>query len=225
MIVPRFTFVIPVLNEASNLEVTLKYLRLAFPNSEIIVVDGGSDDCTSEVAREYSDLYLNTSPGRASQMNKGAYSAQGEHLVFLHADTVPSFTESDLDKELLTSTLWGFCEIRLSKEHFIYKSIAWFINRRSLMTSVASGDQMLFVRRAVFLAIGGYDEIPLMEDISLSKRLRLMSKPKVVPRNVVSSSRRWEKKGVGRTIVLMWVLRLAYFFGIAPSFLRRFYHS
>ena len=215
---------IPVLNEASNLEVTLKYLRSAFPNVEIIVVDGGSDDCTSEVAIKYSDLYLSTSPGRANQMNKGAFSAKGEYLIFLHADTVPSFTESDLDKELLTPSLWGFCEIRLSKEQFIYKSIAWFINRRSVMTSVASGDQMLFVRRAVFLAIGGYEDIPLMEDINLSKRLRLMSKPKVIQRNVVTSSRRWEKRGIARTIVLMWLLRLAYFFGIAPSFLRRLYY-
>lgn len=218
-----FSFVIPVLNEADNVGHTLTILKSRFPNSETIVVDGGSGDGTDEIVKRDCDLFLESSPGRATQMNLGASFAKGEYVVFLHADTVPDFSEEEFSDKLLFSTIWGFFRVRLSGEKNIYKVISSLINKRSEITSVCSGDQMIFVRRAVFDALGGYGDLPLMEDIYLSKQLRVISKPQIMSFRVVSSSRRWEEHGVIKTIVLMWILRFAYFCGVSPSAFKKFY--
>jgi len=218
-----FSFVIPVLNEADNVGHTLTILKSRFPNSETIVVDGGSGDGTDEIVKCDCDLFLESSPSRATQMNLGASVAKGEYVVFLHADTVPDFSEEEFSDKLLFSTIWGFFRLQLSGKKIIYKVISSLINKRSEITSVCSGDQMIFVRRAVFDALGGYGDLPLMEDIYLSKQLRIISKPQVMSFRVVSSSRRWEEHGVIKTIVLMWVLRFAYFCGVSPKALKKFY--
>ena len=218
-----FSFVIPVLNEADNIGHTLAILKSRFPNSETIVVDGGSSDGTDEIAKKDCDIFLESSAGRATQMNLGALRAQGEVLFFLHADTVPDFSEAEFSDQLSLSTIWGFCRLKLSGQKIIYKVISSLINKRSEITYVSSGDQMIFVRRAVFDALGGYGNLSLMEDIYLSKQLRVISKPQVMSLEVVSSSRRWEENGVIRTIVLMWTLRAAYFCGVSPNLLKKFY--
>ncbi len=217
------SFVIPVLNEIDNVSRTLRLLKSRFPNSETIVVDGGSSDGTDEIAKSECDLFLRSSPGRAVQMDLGASFAKGEYLIFLHADTVPEFDEEEFSEQLLFSTIWGFFRLQLSEGKNIYKVISLLINKRSKITSVCSGDQMIYVRRAVFHALGGYGDIPLMEDIFLSKQLRIISKPQVMSLRVVSSNRRWEENGVIRTIVLMWALRLSYFCGVPPNLLKKFY--
>ena len=218
-----FSFVIPVLNEAGNLGYTLAILKSRFPNSETIVVDGGSSDGTNEIAKRDCDIFLESSPGRATQMNLGASRAQGEVLFFLHADTVPDFSEAEFSDQLSLSTIWGFCRVKLSGEKIIYKVISSLINKRSEITYVSTGDQMIFIRRAVFDALGGYGNISLMEDIYLSKQLRVISKPQVMSLEVVTSSRRWEENGVIKTIALMWTLRAAYFCGVPPNFLKKYY--
>ena len=220
---PTFSFVIPVLNEAGTIGRTLKILRLKFQNSETIVVDGGSGDGTREIAKRHCDLFLESSPGRATQMNLGASFAKGEYLFFLHADTIPDFTEEEFSDQLLFSTIWGFFRIQLSGKKTIYKILSSLINKRSAITSVATGDQLIFVRRAVFDAIDGYREIPLMEDVYLSKQLRIISRPQVMPFRVVTSSRRWKDNGLIKTIVLMWAMRFAYFCRVSPNVLKKFY--
>ncbi len=218
-----FSFVIPVLNEADNIGHTLAILKSRFPNSETIVVDGGSSDGTDEIAKKDCDIFLESSASRAKQMNLGALRAQGEVLFFLHADTIPDFSEAEFSDQLSLSTIWGFCRLKLSGQKTIYKVISSLINKRSEITSVSSGDQMIFVRRAVFNVLGGYGNLSLMEDIYLSKQLRVISKPQVMSLEVVSSSRRWEENGVIRTIALMWTLRAAYFCGVSPNLLKKFY--
>lgn len=160
--------------------------------------------------------------GRARQMNMAAAVASGEFLLFLHADTrLPA--DFDPDHLLLDEAIWGFFPVSLSGERLMFKIISRFINGRSRLSSVATGDQCLWVRRSLFLALGGFRDIPLMEDVALSKQLRRFGSPGIAGQPVCTSSRRWQQQGVWRTILLMWSLRLAYFLGLSPSRLARWY--
>ena len=219
------SFVIPVLNEADGIAPLLRDLRARYPAAELVVVDGGSDDQTLAAARPHCDRVLHSAPGRAVQMNAGAQVAVGDYVFFLHADSSPRVPAERLSLYLTGEPVWGFCPVRLSGDLPAFRVIEWFISRRSRLTRVATGDQMLFVRRELFLALGGYDTIPLMEDVALCKRLRHIADPLVLAEPVHTSSRRWERRGVARTVVQMWCLRLAYFVGVSPSRLRRYYYG
>ena len=219
------TFVIPVLNEAPGIAALLEQLARDYPAAERIVVDGGSDDDTLRLATGLADRVLGSEAGRARQMNGGAAAASGEYLFFLHADTRPTLAQAQLLQALAREPAWGFSPVRLSGAAPAFRIIEWFINRRSALTGVGTGDQMIFVRREAFNAIGGFDDIPLMEDVALCKRLRRHARPQLLAEPVVTSSRRWEQDGVVRTVLLMWRLRLAYFLGASPQRLWRQYHG
>jgi rSAM/selenodomain-associated transferase 2 len=219
------SFVIPVLNEQDAVVHLLRYLRQQFPSSQLIVVDGGSCDRTVALALPLCDLVLLSARGRAMQMNMGGQVASSDYLVFLHADSQPSCSAAQLDAHLAKRPQWGFCRAHLSGPQAMFRIIEWFMNQRSRLTSVATGDQMLFVQKSLFDATGGFDVIPLMEDVAYCKRLRRLAPPLIVAESVLTSSRRWEEGGVLRTVVRMWLLRLAYFIGVAPATLQRYYRA
>lgn len=215
-------FVIPVLNEQDRIAGLLSHLRAHFPRSELTVVDGGSGDRTVAAALPLCTRLLVSEAGRAAQMNLGGQVSDTDYLCFLHADSLPGVSHGQLQAYLANQPQWGFCRVRLSSPRRVFRVIEWFMNGRSRLTAVATGDQMLFVKRAVFERSGGFDPIPLMEDVAYSKRLRRLARPLVIAEPVLSSSRRWEQRGVVRTVVSMWGLRLAYFAGVSP---KRLWHE
>lgn len=221
-----FSFVLPVLNEEAGLANALVELRRLFPDSELIVVDGGSTDRSVEVAQALCDSVLNCDRGRAKQMNLGAAKASREWLCFLHADTMPRFDSEQLaDAVSLQVNPWGFFRVQLRGASRFLPMVAWSMNKRSKLTSVATGDQMLLINREFFQQHVGFADIPLMEDVEMCKRLRVHSKPTVFPLWVVSSGRRWDQHGAVPTIIRMWMLRLAYWSGVSPSRLWSFYYG
>ena len=222
----RISIVIPTLNEAANIEATLVRLQpLRGRGHELIVADGGSRDGTHRLARPLADRVVTARRGRARQMNAGAQAARGEVLLFLHADTRLPMDADRLILEGLerTGLAWGRFDVRIDGRHALLGVVAWFMNHRSRLTSVCTGDQSIFVRREVFARVGGYPSIELMEDIALSKLLRRQSRPLRIADAVLTSARRWETRGVLRTVALMWWLRLRYFFGASPAHLLRLY--
>ncbi|RLQ23240.1 glycosyltransferase [Seongchinamella sediminis] len=222
---PTCSFIIPTLNEAGAIAGLLTELRAQYPRAQLVVVDGGSSDATCSLAQALCDLLLQSSPGRAAQMNAGLQAASGDYLFFLHADSLPSVPESALAGYLRASPRWGFCRLRLSGDEWWCRLISVFINGRSRLTRIATGDQMLFFQRASLLAAGGFDNQPLMEDVAICKRFRRDSRPLVISEPVSTSSRRWREYGVLRTVVTMWGLRLAYFLGVSPQRLWRYYYG
>lgn len=219
------SFILPVLNEQGRIATTLTQLRRQYPAAQLVVVDGGSHDDTVQNARPLCDQLLETSPARALQMNAGAAAATGAYLFFLHADSQLAITSSELQAALGTRPKWGFCRVRLSGTHPMFGVIAGCMNVRSAVTRVATGDQMLFVEREVFIETGGFDLLPLMEDVAFSKRLRKIAAPLILKPAVLTSSRRWQEHGICRTILEMWWLRLAYFVGVSPQYLWRRYYG
>ena len=158
-------------------------------------------------------------------MNLGARVASARYLFFLHADSSPGVDARALQTYLQGDPAWGFCRLRLSGQRRVFRVIEWFINWRSRATYIGTGDQMLFMRRDVFAASGGFDEQPLMEDVACCKRLRRTGAPLIIAEPVVTASRRWEERGVMRTVLQMWALRLAYFLGASPERLWRHYYG
>ena len=222
----KVSVIVPVLNEASGITTTLERLRdVRTKGHEVIVVDGGSTDGTSEQARPLADLVLTTPAGRARQMNTGARAASGEVLWFLHADTLaPVDAIDDISTALADrQRCWGRFDVRLSGSSWLFRIIEQAMNLRSSLTRIATGDQGIFVTRDAFGSVSGFSEIPLMEDIEISKRLRQLSAPACLGTRLVTSSRRWEQNGIMRTVLLMWRLRLAYFLGASPEALAKRY--
>lgn len=218
--------IIPVRNEAQALPLLLADLAaLRAAGAQLIVVDGGSDDGTCELAAKHADLLLQTEPGRARQMNAGAAAASGEYLWFVHADTrVGAQCIERLLAALIERPCWGRFDVRLSGSGLALRLIGSMINVRSRLTGVASGDQGIFVARPTFEALGGYAQIPLMEDLNLCRQLKRLARPRCLRPPLSTSSRRWERYGVWRTVWLMWRLRLAYYRGVDPEQLARQYH-
>ena len=219
------SFVIPVLNEEGAVADLLRDLRQRYPHSQLIVVDGGSRDRTVALALPLCDQLLLMATGRARQMNLGGQVACMPYVCFLHADSRPGVSASALEAYLVARPAWGFCRVRLSGERLPFRIIEWFMNQRSRITAVATGDQMVFVQKTVFDESGGFDDIPLMEDVAYCKRLRRLQAPLIIEAPVLTSSRRWEEGGVVRTVLRMWLLRLAYFLGVAPATLWRYYYG
>jgi len=222
----RLSVVVPALNEAAGIEATLDALApLRARGHEVIVVDGGSNDDTAARARAKGALVLGAPRGRASQMNAGAARTHHDTLVFLHAD---SRLPADADRQVLaglaaSGRAWGRFDVAIAGRSPWLGVVASFMNRRSRLTGIATGDQAMFVRRDAFRRVGGFPEIALMEDIELSRRLKRLSPPLCLAACAVTSGRRWEAQGVWRTILRMWRLRLAYFLGADPERLRRAY--
>ena len=192
---------------------------------EVIVVDGGSRDRTPDLARPLADIVLAAPRGRASQMNAGAARASGDVLLFLHADTrlPPAADGLVLDGLRRSACHWGRFDVTIAGKSPTLRLVAALMNLRSRVSGIATGDQAIFVTREAFAAVGGYPDIALMEDIALSRRLKSVSRPLCLKQRVTTSGRRWDERGVFRTILLMWRLRLAYFLGAEPAALARRY--
>ena len=223
---PLLSIIIPTWNESSCIATTLTLLQPIRQWSEIIVVDAGSEDSTQELARPLADLVITSEKGRAVQMNTGANSANGQYLLFLHADTqMPLTTQSALFTTLKQTPVWGRFDIALSGQTIILQIVATFMNWRSRLTGIATGDQGIFVQQTQFTTIGQFPNIALMEDIAISRKLRKVSRPTCIAQPLITSSRRWESAGSMATIMLMWRLRLQYFFGTDPEKLAHIYQS
>jgi rSAM/selenodomain-associated transferase 2 len=222
----RLSIIMPVLDEGERIVVALDALAdLRALGVEVIVVDGGSSDATVQRARLRADRVLTAPRGRALQMNAGAEKATGDVLLFLHADTrLPAAAElvvlGGLER---SSRAWGRFDVAIAGRHPLLAVVSRLMNIRSRTTGIATGDQAIFVKRDVFVAAGGFPAIPLMEDIALCKRLKRVGPPLCLSERVTTSGRRWEQHGVLRTILLMWRLRLSYFFGADPALLARRY--
>jgi rSAM/selenodomain-associated transferase 2 len=220
--------VMPALDEAAGIAASLAGLqRLRAAGSEVIVVDGGSRDATPAIAAPLADRVIPSPRGRAAQMNAGARAARGSVLVFLHADTVvPPGALEGLEARLEASgRSWGRFDVSIAGAGPLLGLVAFLMNARSRLTGIATGDQAIFMRRAAFDRAGGFPEIPLMEDIALSKILKHESPPLCLRERVVTSGRRWRRHGTVRTIALMWWLRLAYALGADPHRLARRYEA
>lgn len=222
------SIIIPVLNESKTLSTQLALLQhLREAGHEIIVIDGGSQDDSANIATPYVDQLISSECGRAKQMNKGAACAKHNYLLFLHIDTtLPEQVLQSLQKAFSnTSSRWGRFDVRLSGQHILYRCIEWLMNKRSRITGIVTGDQAMFVSQQMFKEVGGFPDIPLMEDITLSRSLKKISAPICLSDIVISSSRRWQEHGIVRTIFFMWSLRLAYFFGVSPAVLAKRYYQ
>jgi rSAM/selenodomain-associated transferase 2 len=218
--------IIPVLDEAATIEAALQTLApLRERGAEIIVVDGGSGDDTAARAAPLADRVVVSPRGRATQMNAGTAVARGDVLLFLHADTrlPPEADRIVLDALARTRRAWGRFDVTIEGRHPLFPVIAAAMNTRSRLTGITTGDQAMFVTREAFNTVGGFPAIALMEDITLARNLKRVSRPLSLRERVTTSGRRWEKRGVLSTILLMWRLRLAYFFGAKPKELARRY--
>lgn len=221
------SIVVPVLDEAANLERLLPDLAARCPGAEVIVVDGGSADATIAVARRHPAVrVVSATRGRARQMNAGGRVASGDVLLFLHADTaLPDGAVEAIRGALADpAVVGGRFDVRFTSGRWPFRVIAAMMNRRSRLSGISTGDQGIFVRRAAFEALGGYPDMPLMEDIELTRRLKRLGRLAPLTERVTTSSRKWEREGIARTIALMWSLRFLYFCGTSAERLHRWYY-
>lgn len=223
----KISFILPVLDEAELIVEQLRLLQAYRQKGhEVLVIDGGSSDSTAELATALADVVETTIPGRSRQMNHGAELADGDIFLFLHIDT--SLPEA-ADKLILRAlgndqAAWGWFDVRLSSGRYPFRLIAWMMNVRAGISSVCTGDQALFVTRKLFEEVGAFPALPLMEDVAISKKLRRLASPVRIAQAAVTSSRRWEERGLFKTVLLMWKLRLLYFLGVSPTRLVTMYY-
>jgi len=222
----KVSIITPVFNEENHLPEFLNKLQ-CFRNKghEVIVVDGGSNDNSLMLAQYGSDQVIVSKAGRALQMNNGANVATGDVFLFLHCDTfLPDDALNEIISNVQKENYWGHFDVRLSSNKFVFRIIERLMNLRSRLSSIATGDQAIFIERKLFNQVAGFPEIALMEDIAISRLLKKQSSATCLKQKVITSSRRWENNGVVATVLLMWKCRLLYFFGVSPDKLRQKYH-
>ncbi len=217
--------VMPVLNEAASLAESLRALQpLRQRGASLVVVDGGSTDGSFDIADRVADRTLSAARGRASQMNAGAAARPCRIILFLHADTrLPDGAYELVLEAIADGHAWGRFDVRIDSHRPPLRWVGRLMNLRSRLTGIATGDQAMFMTRAAFHAVGGFPALALMEDIEMSRRLKRIGRPACLRDCVLTSARRWEQGGVGRTVWLMWRLRAAYFFGADPARLAQRY--
>jgi rSAM/selenodomain-associated transferase 2 len=222
---PALSIVMPALNEAAGIEATLHALQpLRERGVEVVLADGGSSDDTAARAAPWVDAVTTSARGRALQMNAGAALARADALLFLHADTrLPPLADVQVLQALAGGAGWGRFDVRIDGRPWMLRVVAAMMNLRSRLTGIATGDQAIFVARARFDQVGGFPVQPLMEDIEISRRLLRLGRPACLRAQVCTSGRRWEQRGVWRTIVLMWRLRWRYWRGESPAQLAKAY--
>ena len=218
--------IVPVLNEEQSLQQHIAKFKALEKDCYIIFCDGDSDDETCVLLQKHALNYCHSPRGRALQMNAGASACDSDILVFIHADTTISSSDIELMKETMQdkSIVGGRFDVHLSGDQFTFRIIEFMINIRSRMTGISTGDQCQFVRRSVFEEMGGFPEQALMEDVEFSKQLKRYGKIACLKNKVVTSSRRWKKHGMIKTVILMWKLRLLYWLGTPPEKLADIYH-
>ncbi|QDL36419.1 TIGR04283 family arsenosugar biosynthesis glycosyltransferase [Rhodoferax sediminis] len=216
---PSLCIIVPVLDEAQTLAQRLQALqRFRQRGARVVVVDGGSQDDTLDIARAHADLALLAPRGRASQMNAGAAACPADVLLFLHADTeLPDNADALVRRATLGPFAWGRFDVRIASDRPLLRMVTVMMNCRSRWTGIATGDQALFVRHDRFRQVGGFPDLSLMEDVAISKVLKRHGPPACLTERVITSARRWERHGIWRTILLMWRLRAAYFLGADPE--------
>lgn len=219
------SIIIPVLNEGVGISSTLQALAgLRARGVNVIVVDGGSRDDSLVQAKKFADHALQGPKGRARQMNTGAALTHADVLLFLHADTqLPEAADTLVLAAIGDGACWGRFDVTIVGESRMLRVVAAMMNLRSRLSGIATGDQAIFVQREAFQAVGGFPDQPLMEDIELSRRLSRLGAPACLRARVRTSGRRWEIRGVWRTILLMWRLRWRYWRGASPEQLARAY--
>ena len=224
----KISIIIPILNEEKFLLKQQSYLKtLSDLGHEIIIVDGGSSDNSQSAAQTITTKYISTKASRGYQQHAGAEISTNDTLVFLHIDTeLQIATIKNMCDALSDSTSkWGRFNVAFSNQRFIFKVIAWLMNKRSCMSGIVTGDHALFINRKVYFSSDGFADMPLMEDIEFSKRLKKHSHPICLNDVVITSSRKWENDGVIKTVLLMWRLRIFYFLGAPVHRLAEQYYS
>jgi len=218
--------IIPIYNEVNNIE---NYLSTLKNHSfyEWIIVDGGSHDGTQGLLAQHGVPWMQGRKGRAMQMNDGAAQCKSDVLLFLHIDTqLPPQASDAIQAAMINPDMvGGRFDVRLDATSSVFRMIEKFINWRSRLSRISTGDQAMFVRRTVFEQLGGFPEQPLMEDIAFSRALKRQGRIACLTTQVVTSARRWQKQGVIRTVLLMWWLRLLYGCGVNPEVLARMYRD
>ena len=223
----RLSIVIPVLNEEKFLTRNQEmFTCLLKDGHEILIVDGGSQDSSLKTAYKLGYKVFSTRASRGHQLHFGAEHSRHELLLFLHVDTQLPLNAA----KVITQTLskpnqhWGRFNVRFSSSKLVFRIISWLMNKRSCLTGIVTGDHAIFIRRECYFDCGGFSDIPIMEDVELSLRLKKITVPVCLPDEVITSSRKWEQKGVFYTILMMWKLRLMFFFGVSPEKLVRLYY-
>ncbi len=227
---PKFSIIIPVLHEAERINALISHLRQLDPekDSEIIVVDGAPEKDTLQAIHDGEITKISAQKGRAKQMNAGAFAAKGDILIFLHADTeLPLKTLKRLDEFIRRNEYAGGAfDLGIKSDKRIYRVIAFLGSLRSRLNRVPFGDQAIFVRRNYFNKIGGYKDIPLMEDAELMRRMKRSGEKILIFRDrVKTSTRRWEQEGLVYCILRNWTLQVLYFLGVSPHKLVKYYKS
>jgi rSAM/selenodomain-associated transferase 2 len=223
----RLSIIIPILNEGGLvLDCARRLSPLREAGHELILVDGGSQQLAVEQLLPWVDQLLFSESGRAKQMNRGTEVAQGEVLWFLHVDSrIGDDAVSAIEAAMTNGPAWGRFDIRLDGSHPLLRLVERMMNLRSRWSGIATGDQGIFIHRALYQQVGGYPDQALMEDVEISVRLKRLCRPVCLTQRLTTSSRRWERQGVVRTILLMWGLRLAYWLGVRPDRLASLYRS
>ncbi|MGH8012146.1 MAG: TIGR04283 family arsenosugar biosynthesis glycosyltransferase [Candidatus Binataceae bacterium] len=221
----ELSVIVPMLNEEHAVVPTLRAIRTGAPGAEVIVADGGSDDYSVALARALCDRIVEAPRGRAIQMNAAARLAGGDTLAFVHADTLvpPDFALAIARAMRDPGVVSGRFDLRLDDHALPFRVLGALISMRSRLTRVATGDQVIFVRRVVFERLGGFPQIELCEDLEFCRRLKREGRIACLHSTVISSARRWRKHGLIRTVIRMWMIKSLYLAGISPIWLKRRY--
>jgi rSAM/selenodomain-associated transferase 2 len=217
--------IVPMLNEEATIAECLRAIRIGAPNAEVVVVDGGSSDASVERARPLCDIILDAPRGRARQMNAGGAASHGDALAFVHADTrVPRTFQRDIEDALADDcAVGGRFDVSLDDPAPIFRLIGMLISLRSRLSRTGTGDQAIFVRREVFHRLGGFADIPICEDVEFAGRLKRCGRVACLRSRVVTSARRWNRAGLARTVLRMWLVRALFLAGVSPARLNRLY--
>jgi rSAM/selenodomain-associated transferase 2 len=227
---PKFSIIVPVLHEAERINDLIGHLRQLDPekSSEIIVVDGAPEKDTLQAIYDDRITKISADKGRAKQMNAGAFVAKGNILIFLHADTELPISALKRMNAFVNRNefVGGAFDLGIKSEKIIFKVIAFLGSLRSRLNGIPYGDQIIFIRRGYFNEIGGYKDIPLMEDVELMRRIKRSGRKIFISRDrAMTSPRRWEEEGVIFCILRNWTLQILYFLGVSPHKLVKFYKS
>jgi rSAM/selenodomain-associated transferase 2 len=221
----KLSVIVPMLNEERTIVHTLEALRLGAPESEIVVVDGGSTDRSRELAIPLADRVIEAPRGRARQMNTGASVSSGDVLAFVHADTiVPSTFAADIFAALsVPEIVGGRFDVLLDSDAIALRTIAAMISLRSRLSRTGTGDQAIFVRRSIFERLGGFPDLDLCEDLDFTRRMKRAGRFACLRSCVTTSSRRWTHDGIFATVIRMWTIRVLYLCGVSPAYLKKMY--